>query len=559
MCVVLAASLYTGCQNKPADSSVVKIGRHTVSKEEFSAFKKMQKLYPAQNPGVTKLNKGKPISVLISTYLLADKAGDGFIRKHITSTPDWEWKQRYYPAQLFFEDVMFKNLGSTDEELTAYYESHKEEFKDTIRASSRTSADTQDTDSAAAAQQAADAPAGAADSIVYKSFVDVRDHIARTLFLEKYPPDSAFYAKFVSSADSTVDSARAHMGYIQEKQRNANTFFLERVYEELTGTPYVDSLSAWYGKDKLITPQDMDIILSWLPEHRAAMYAKDTTKLVDLGRWLLRWKLYAQKAKETGYADRENVSTILAQAKKYDAASRYLDTQLLPHLEENVSMDTAMCRYAALDHKKDVRLPLDSTHLRVTFAKKKDQAVQRSLDSTLYSLRRAKGVTFYQSDWKDAYSKDPKEIFEQATTLRDSAKNEEAEKLFSTLVEEFSFTEYGKKAAPRLAKILSERGKHTSAVDTYRDHLIFNGSSLSTEEKSTVFFMIGFIYDEHRNWPEPAELNYKWVLRHSPESELADDAEFMTLHLDEPMCSIEELRAQARRQGQPTGEDAAAL
>jgi hypothetical protein len=61
--------------------------------------------------------------------------------------------------------------------------------------------------------------------------------------------------------------------------------------------------------------------------------------------------------------------------------------------------------------------------------------------------------------------------------------------------------------------------------------------------------MIGFIYDEYQNKSDLAEANYKWVLKNTPDCELSDDAEFMTLHLGEPMNSVEELRAEARRQG----------
>ena len=60
--------------------------------------------------------------------------------------------------------------------------------------------------------------------------------------------------------------------------------------------------------------------------------------------------------------------------------------------------------------------------------------------------------------------------------------------------------------------------------------------------------MIGFIYDEYMDKSELAEVNYKWVLNNDPECELADDAEFMMLHLGEPMNSVEELQAQTMRQ-----------
>jgi hypothetical protein len=46
-----------------------------------------------------------------------------------------------------------------------------------------------------------------------------------------------------------------------------------------------------------------------------------------------------------------------------------------------------------------------------------------------------------------------------------------------------------------------------------------------------------------------AEVNYKWVLKNAPDCELADDAEFMMLHLGEQMSSVEELQAEVKRQG----------
>ena len=62
-------------------------------------------------------------------------------------------------------------------------------------------------------------------------------------------------------------------------------------------------------------------------------------------------------------------------------------------------------------------------------------------------------------------------------------------------------------------------------------------------------FMIGFIYDEYLDKPEIAEANYKWVLKNAPGCELADDAEFMMLHLGEQMASVDELQAEVKRQG----------
>ena len=75
-------------------------------------------------------------------------------------------------------------------------------------------------------------------------------------------------------------------------------------------------------------------------------------------------------------------------------------------------------------------------------------------------------------------------------------------------------------------------------------------------------FMIGFIYDEYLDRPEMAEVNYKWVLKNTPDCELSDDAEFMMLHLGEQMSSVDELQAEVKRQGkkvEASDADTAAL
>ena len=66
--------------------------------------------------------------------------------------------------------------------------------------------------------------------------------------------------------------------------------------------------------------------------------------------------------------------------------------------------------------------------------------------------------------------------------------------------------------------------------------------------------MIGFVYSEYLSKPELAEANYKWILKNTPECELADDAEFMCLHLAEPMIGVDELQAEAKRQGRKPEE-----
>lgn len=121
-----------------------------------------------------------------------------------------------------------------------------------------------------------------------------------------------------------------------------------------------------------------------------------------------------------------------------------------------------------------------------------------------------------------------------------------AETNYRTLISTFPFTPEGMRAYPELAKILTEKQLYSEAIKNYRDYLILSNDK---SKRCNTFFMIGFINDEYLNKSDLAQINYRWVLKNTPECELADDAEFMSLHLGESMSSVEELRAEALRQG----------
>jgi tetratricopeptide (TPR) repeat protein len=133
-----------------------------------------------------------------------------------------------------------------------------------------------------------------------------------------------------------------------------------------------------------------------------------------------------------------------------------------------------------------------------------------------------------------------------ADSLRDTGNTNEAEMIYEMLSKQFLFTSEGMRSLIEVAKILTERQQYTMAIKNYRDYLVL---SKDISKRCNTFFMIGFIYDEYLNKPEDARVNYRWVLKNTPDCELTDDAEFMSLHLGEAMNSVEELRAEAMRQG----------
>ena len=161
-------------------------------------------------------------------------------------------------------------------------------------------------------------------------------------------------------------------------------------------------------------------------------------------------------------------------------------------------------------------------------------------------IRDRVGVEFLQSDWKDDKGGDPATMMAEADSLLAADDARKAETKYGDVYKNFPYTNEGMKALTEMAKIQTEKGKYRDAIANYRKYCIMSDD---TAGRCNTFFMIGFIYDEYLNKFEHAEVHYKWILKNTPECELADDAEFMCLHLDEPMTSVEELQAEARRQG----------
>jgi tetratricopeptide (TPR) repeat protein len=164
----------------------------------------------------------------------------------------------------------------------------------------------------------------------------------------------------------------------------------------------------------------------------------------------------------------------------------------------------------------------------------------------LYAMRQTHKVDFLLVEYKDDQVGNPVKMIAKADSLRDTGNTAEASGLYRSLVTSFPFTSEGVRAYTELAKVQTEKGEYTDAIKNYRDFLVLTNDKT---KRCNTFFMIGFIYDEYQNKSDLAEANYKWVLKNTPDCELSDDAEFMTLHLGEPMNSVEELRAEAKRQG----------
>jgi hypothetical protein len=454
----------------------------------------------------------------------------------VKSGDDWKWKQMFYPGQIYLKDIVYSNLGFADEELQSYYKVHREQFKRTIPVL----ADTGIKDSL----QKAKAKAARKDSVVYLSFPEVKDKIIETMFLSKYPAPDSLFRK--DPKDTTrIDSAAVQSQWIFSMKRGAVDFFMKLAFKEKFKKSYSDSLSEWYGEGKPITPKDMKVILSWLPEEQRGYYSTPNGTR-DMAKWLLRWKLFSEKMDKIGAASQASMKSILEWAWKVNLAYFYVDRALTPSIKKSLTVDSAMCAYVYWDEHLNPLAKPDSFGLARITGMYRDKEANIKVDSQVYEMRKNLKVAVLQNDFVDDMAGNPAQLIAHADSLRDTGNTSESQRIYETLSRGFLFTPEGMRSLIELAKILTEQQQYTQAIKNYRDYLVL---SHDASKRCNTFFMIGFIYDEYLNRSEDARVNYRWVLKNTPDCELTDDAEFMSLHLGEAMNSVEELRAEAMRQG----------
>ena len=525
--VILAPLLCALCNKDTNDKdALANVGNTVLYKDQMESFGKVNRMYPAR------MNKYFPgsrqqITQMVDVEAMFKKSKRAGISSEVNKSLDWQWKKRYYPAQLFLMENLSNNLGISEDNINAYYNSHKNDFKTVIKADST-----------------------GKDSTVYKSLQEAKQTIIEILFTQENKPDSAFLKSF---GDSLPDSTTLRHNWVYSIRNNIPQYFMKKYYKEQYGTSFPDSLSDIYGKDKAITPEDMDVILAWIPEDRKGHYSSPQGSR-ELVEWLLKWKLFSEQANKTGFTSTKQMRELMTWAWKIEVVNKFIEAKLLPQAKEASKVDTTLAYYAYFDEYTNTALKPDSLTLCKRASQMYENELVTKLDSIIYSIRKSFGVKFLQNDFKDNKTDDPVALIKKADSLRDTGKVDQAEALYTTLSQDFSFLPEGVKATIELAKIQTEKQLYYQAIKNYRKSII-NGPS---ENRCNTFFMIGFIYDEYLNKPEIAEVNYKWVLKNEPGCELADDAEFMMLHLSEPMSSVEELQAEALRQGrsiEPVEED----
>ena len=265
----------------------------------------------------------------------------------------------------------------------------------------------------------------------------------------------------------------------------------------------------------------------------------------NLALWLVRWKLFSDKASDLGFSSKPIVRGVLKWAWRYELAQRFITESIAPQAKTGIKIDTAMAMYSFLD-EADSPIVSDTARFKSHLAKLVEREANVKFDSLIYEIRRSAGIRFLKKESKDALVSDPATLLRQADSLRDTGNIGEAQNTYRSLVDNFFFAKEGRRAILDLAKMKTEQQMYSDAINDYRRALV---DHVDESKVCNTMFMIGFIYEEYLNKPEMAEINFKWVLKNAPDCELIDDAEFMMLHLGEQMASVDELQAEVKRQG----------
>jgi len=515
----------------------LKIDTAGINSELMSGFQEIRMYYPTSTGDFFPGDRSA-FNYLIAVQVLSTEKQVTAIENKIKTSLDWDWKQKYIQGQTYLVQVINAGVGFTPKECESFYNSHLTLFQEKTQ---RIIIDTTIADSTKRQK--------IVDTIYQKPYNQVKDEVIKRLFLSRYPaPDSLF------KKQDPKDTAKIDSGMVKERwfftvKKNAPEFFLKQRYLEKFKQKLPDSLSEWFGNGKVITPADFQVIVSWLPQAQRTMYSTPAGT-AELARWLLKWKLFAEDAKKSGFADGAVIRNMGYWALKINAVSEYVNTLVVPKVKSEVVIDTAMCKFAFADERG--MFQSDTSGFNAVVSRYVAKATSNRINSFIYDILKKHKVVLLKNDpvtgmnYNDELVRSPSVLTARADSLRDAGNSGEAESIYDQIVKVYPFTPEGDRAIPELAKIKTEKNESSAAVNLYRDYIILSNDK---SKRCNMFFMIGFIYDEYLDKPELAEANYKWVLKNTPDCELVDDAEFMTIHLNEPMNSVEELRAEALRQG----------
>ena len=494
------------------------VGDVPVAREDVSAFKFVSR-YRQNDDTPYQLEGNGSVWALLATEALYQHGMKKPEIRQFRQGTEWEWRRRSYISVAFERQILQANCGYSDLEVKNYFKRHRTDFRPVTYSEN----------------------GAACTSKVVPPFDSIRADVAKRLFLSEYHHDSG-----------SLD-LRHPRGFRMFRERLYRDHFMKRYYQETYGKNFDDTLIhtlCGAGDGAVITENDLNIVLSWLPADERAIYTRDPDAII---RRMVQWKLFSRKAETTGYTKRHEVRLMLDWALKREIAERVITEILLPKVEKNVFVDDGMARFSYWDSVGKSLPSIDPAIFTHYLHQLVVQKKKLSLDSLIYHLRCVQGVKFLKPDiWSDERIKKASVLKLEADALRDSGQTTPAQTLYHILTEYYLFTSEGKRALVDLAEIEAEENdaNKRDAIRNFRRFLILTDDP---KERGEIMFRIAFVYDRGLHRPDMAERNYRWVTDHAPDCGFADDAEVMLRHLGELLPEPEVLRAEDEAKDVPSG------
>lgn len=506
--------LFFGCSKKDVkdtDPNVLDapfgiIAGKTYAIGDLIAFNSMMYHHPVREMDGRFPGKRNTTTCFIETQALYQEAYA--YKKQVMNGTEWKWKEIYIPGQIYQVGVIDKNMGASDEDIYEYYKKHKNELL-------------------------MEFGLGQSDSM---DFNRARISVVKKLFLGKYPPAAEFSALYSGLSESEIETK-----WFEQMAGDRGAFFRDVLYKKRFGTdfPKDNPKSELVGSGKLISETELKIVMNWVAKGQNVPENLVTAKMVS-------WILFSDEAKRTGYVKADGYKKLKEQFEKFEVVRYYVNDILGDRIKSNFEPNVEFVKFAIADSSKTPSLNISQENIANYADMIKTAMYETKVIEYIHQKRAKANVTLLQKDYIDMFDRSPAQIKREADSLAANQNTERARRVYRDLTEWYLYSQEGIDAFLELAKLHTDSKSYAEAVNSYRKYLLYGGAD---SEWCKVFFMIGYIYAEYLNKYPLAAMNYRWILKNQPNCSLSEDAEFMYLHLGEPMVDVEELRQESIRQG----------
>jgi len=504
--------LFFGCAKDKAETDADrpfgKIGNRLYTIADLESFNTMRFHHPVRNMEPRFPGERTTTTLFIETQALYPEARA--VRRQVTNSADWKWKEFYITGYFFQLAVIDRNMGVSDEEIYNYWKKNRSEL-------------------------AAEFSIGESDTILD---IQARIAVIQRLFLARFQPTEEFIAANQGKTRRDIDKS----WYDQWSQdANRETFFRNEFFRKKYGRefPATNTRAELVGPGRIISEAELRAVMDWVGEGQSVAEDFVVAKMVS-------WLLFTTEAKKTGFVRDDNFKRVKEQFERFELVRFYINEVLSKNIDMNFTPNRDMIRYAIADQNKRASLNVDREEITRFSDSLRTLMHEASIIEHIHNQRARVGVHLMQSDFTDMFVKTPAQIKHEADSLATNHNVERALRMYRDLHTWFLYAPEGKEAFLEQARLQVDLRNYSAAVSSYRNFLILDGDQ---SEWCRVFFTIGYIYAEYLENLPFAALNYRWILKYQPDCILAQDTEFMYLNLGEPMADIEELRQMAIRQG----------